>query len=111
SEQANANQKSSFGNSMLGLGEGLLNNAATVGAAFAGKPPCWIAAASFGSWDAPEVNLVRNLIFNKWNHGIRSLIAKFYLVFGERIAERVKGSRLLQWAFRGIFKTLIRIGY
>lgn len=115
SEQANANQKSSFGSAMLGLGEGLLSDASTVAGGYLGglgkSGGCWIAAAAYGGWDMPQVGAVRNLIFNKWNHGFGKIVANLYLKYGERIAARVEESRLLKRIFRLLFDVLIDFGY
>ena len=82
-----------------------LGSAATGAGAMGAKIPCWIAAAVYGGWDNPRVDIVRQFIFNDWAKRslIGKLAAKAYMKFGERIAEHVKKSPMLKALFRNLF--------
>lgn len=69
------------------------------------KMPCWVAAATYGSWEHPQVDIVRQFLFNDWNKRsvIGNLVAKAYMRFGERVAEHVKRSPMLKALFRNMF--------
>jgi hypothetical protein len=105
--QANANAQSSTGTELLGLGTAFAGDAATT---FAGKPGCWIAAAVYGGWDDPRVDMARNFIFNIWAQEsvIGYLVAKLYKKVGERVARIVKCSSILRRIFKPLFDVAVR---
>jgi hypothetical protein len=108
-DQANANQKSDLGSSLLGLGEGLAQDAATF---FKPVPAsgCWVAAAVYDGWNDPRVDLVRNWLFNVWakDSFVGFLVTKLYLAIGERVAELVKRSSALRRGFKMLFDIALR---
>ena len=69
---------------------------------------CWIAAATYGGWEHPRVDVVRQFIFNDWAKRsiVGALVASLYMKFGERVAEVVKISPLLKRVFRKLFDTI-----
>jgi len=82
-----------------------LGSAATGAGAMGVKiPGCWIAAAVYGGWDNPRVDIVRQFIFNDWAKRslIGKLVARAYMKFGERIAEHVKKNPMLKALFRNL---------
>jgi hypothetical protein len=82
--------------------EGIANTGANIAKA------CWIAAATYGSWDNPRIPVIREFLFNTWPNKswIGRLVAKLYLKYGERIAEKVKTSPLLKAVFLNLFERI-----
>lgn len=107
--QANANAADSTGNELLGLGEGLAADTATVAGGIA-KGGCWIAAAVYGGWDDPRVAEARNFIFNIWPtySYVGKIVASLYAAVGEKVAEIVKRSSVLRSIFKPVFDIAVR---
>lgn len=110
---ATGGRSSALGNlTQLGLASygpwnAAIGAAGAVGAAALGKPPaagCWIAEALYGV-DDPRTLLMRFWLNNVWAKKSRlgSLVMKFYLRFGERIAEVVKRKVIVRRALRPVF--------
>jgi hypothetical protein len=88
-DQANANQKSDLGSSLLGLGEGLSQDAATF---FKPVPGCWVAAAVFGEdfETGVRTNLVRDWLWNVWaKNWYATPILWVYSKFGKWVSRQV----------------------
>jgi hypothetical protein len=105
--QANATAADSTGNELLGLGEGLAADTATV---LGGKKGCWIAAAVYDGWDDPRVAEARNFIFNIWpsRSYLGEIVARLYAAVGEKVARIVKRSSVLRSIFKPLFNIAVR---
>jgi len=92
-----------FGQQLLG---GLIAGGAQVGAAFAGKPGCWVAAELYGGWFAHETCAIRNWIWATW--WMRPF-AWFYMRFGQRWARAIKEHLWLRKPTKVLFDFFLRL--
>jgi len=86
-----------FGQQLLG---GLVAAGGQVGAAYAGKPGCWVAAELYGGWFSPETCAIRNWIWSTW---WMKPFAWFYMKFGQQWAEAIKRNASLRSATKQLF--------
>jgi hypothetical protein len=64
---------------------------------------CWVASAVFGGWHEPNTELVRGWVFGTLKaHPVGKYVAKLYLRFGERAAEKMRTSKCIRWALTNL---------
>lgn len=78
---------------------------AGVGAAAKGILSCWVAAATFGGWDDPRTQLVRQYLFGPVRETrIGRFFTDLYVKYGERISQSKAAMVLMRPLFRLILK-------
>jgi len=103
--RSNVYDRSRQGGGLLGS---LVQGAAGVGAAFAGRP-CWIARVLWGD-DDPRVALVRFwLVVRAGESLFWKAFLLLYLRFGERIAEKVKRGGPVRWIASKVFERILTL--
>ena len=84
--------------------------APTIGGAFGIKPPCYIAAALYNGWDAPETLAIRQwLLTDVASTSPGRWLVRLYAKHGEALALRMRTNRPLRAFFRVIFAGALRM--
>lgn len=90
------------------LGQGLITTGVNAGKAFL-QPGCWIAAELYGGWEDPRTTLVRSWLFTDFSHRwYGAPLCWLYMLFGERMAERIKTRPRLRSGFQWLFNKALK---
>lgn len=108
---ANSLAQLSQGTAISGIGggkPGLLETLGPIIGAGMGIAACWIAAALYGRHSFNFI-LARSWIMNHWSGRLADIVRKFYIKYGERIADLVSRYSFFDRMARPLFDKAIRL--